>query len=98
MKEEAITGLIYGGLIIVGVYMVQPFLVAPSLDTSAEVFVIAFAVAISVLAAAHHGQSAGGFPRLANDLRHRQSRSRDRAAGAFVGIVAGFWHITWVAA
>jgi hypothetical protein len=45
MKEEVIRqlGLIYGGLILIGVYMVQPFLVAPSLDMSAKVSVIAFA-------------------------------------------------------
>jgi cation transport ATPase len=53
MKEEAIrqVGLIYGGLILIGVYMVKPFLVAPPLDASAEFSVIAFAVAIPFLAA-----------------------------------------------
>ena len=99
MKDEVIRqrGLIYGGLIIVGVYMVQPFLVAPSLDTSAEVSVIAFAVAIPFLAALIVLNRQEAF-------RGRRSRSVTvtvahaiAQAAAFVGIVAGFWHITWIA-
>jgi hypothetical protein len=35
-----------GGLILIGVYMVQPFLTAGSLDLSARICVVAFAVAI----------------------------------------------------
>ena len=44
-------GLIYGGLILIGLYWVQPFLTAPSLDASAKVSIVAFAVAIPLLAA-----------------------------------------------
>jgi hypothetical protein len=99
MKDEVIRqlGLIYGGLILIGLYMVQPFLVAPSLDTSAMISVIAFAVAIPLLAALV--------------LLNRQETFRGRRttsitvtvahgiaqSAALVGIVAGFWHITWVA-
>jgi hypothetical protein len=43
--------LINGGLIIIGVYMVQPFLTAASLDLPARVCVVAFSVAIPLLAA-----------------------------------------------
>jgi DNA-binding transcriptional MerR regulator len=43
--------LIYGALIAIGVYMVQPFLIAPSLDLTARICVVAFAVAIPLLAA-----------------------------------------------
>jgi hypothetical protein len=42
--------LIYGGLIVIGVCMVQPFLTAASLDLSAK-SVVAFSVAIPLLAA-----------------------------------------------
>jgi hypothetical protein len=51
-KEEGLRqlGVIYGGLILIALYMVQPFLVAPSLDASATTSVIAFAVAIPLLA------------------------------------------------
>jgi hypothetical protein len=97
--EEALRqlGVIYGGLIGVAVVMVQPFLVAPSLDASARVSIIAFAVAIPLLAALV--------------LVNRQEVYRGRRTpsviatvaqsvaqtAAFVGIVAGFWHIMWVA-
>jgi hypothetical protein len=43
--------LIYGALIAIGVFMMQPFLTAPSLDPTASICVIAFAVAIPLLAA-----------------------------------------------
>jgi hypothetical protein len=89
--------LIYGALIAIGVFMVQPFLTAPSLDLTARICVVAFAVAIPLLAA------------LA--MVNRQEAFRRRASGsvlvtlaqvagelaAFVGVVAGFWHILWVA-
>jgi hypothetical protein len=53
-QEEGWIGqlnLIYVGLIVVGVYMVQPFLTAASLDVSARISVVAFSVAIPLLAA-----------------------------------------------
>jgi hypothetical protein len=43
--------LIYGGLIAIGVAMVQPFLTAASLDLSATICIVAFSVAIPLLAA-----------------------------------------------
>jgi uncharacterized membrane protein len=43
--------LIYGGLIGVGVVLVQPFLTAGSLDVPATICVLAFSVAIPILAA-----------------------------------------------
>ena len=62
VKAEALTGesqheglmqqeAIYGGLIGIAVVMVQPFLIATSLDTSATICVVAFSVAIPLLAA-----------------------------------------------
>jgi hypothetical protein len=99
MKEEGLRqlGVIYGGLIGVAVVMVQPFLAAATLDASGRVSIIAFAVAIPLLAALV--------------LVNRQEMFRGRRTtsvsvviaqaiaqlAAFVGIVAGFWHITWVA-
>ena len=89
--------LIYGGLIAIGVYMAQPFLTAASLDLSARICVVAFSVAIPLLAALV--------------VVNRQEIFRGRATGsvvvetarvvaqlsAFVGVVAGFWHIYWIA-
>jgi hypothetical protein len=89
--------LAYGALIIIGVYMVQPFLTAASLDLSARICVVAFSVAIPLLAGLL--------------LLNRQEVFRGRATGlavvewarvvaqlsSFVGVVAGFWHIYWTA-
>jgi hypothetical protein len=89
--------LIHGGLIAIAVVMIQPFLVAPSLDLSATISVVAFAVAIPLL----------GWLILVGrqeSFRRRPSRSAMAVvaksigeAGAAVGVVAGFWHIWWVA-
>jgi cation transport ATPase len=99
MKKEELRqlGVIYGGLIAVAVVMVQGFLEASSLDTSARVGTIAFAVALALLAALV--------------LVNRQEVFRGRGTtsvlvtlarvvaqlAVFVGVVAAFWHITWVA-
>jgi hypothetical protein len=108
VKAEALTGAsqheglmqqgaIYGGLIGIAVVMVQPFLIATSLDTSATICIVAFSVAIPLLAALV--------------LVNRQEVFRGRRSpsvtivvtqsiaqlAAFVGIVAGFWHIYWIA-
>jgi hypothetical protein len=97
--EEAVrqSGLIYGGLIGIGVVMVQGFLEAPSDNVSARISVIAFSVAIPLLAALVMVNRQETF-------RHRPTPSvtvtiaESVAQGAaFVGIVAGFWHIYWVA-
>jgi hypothetical protein len=89
--------LINGGLILIGVYLVQPFLTAASLDLPARICVVAFAVAIPLMAALV----------LVNRRelsQHRATRSRlviwTRVVAqnlAFVGVVAGFWHIWWIA-
>jgi hypothetical protein len=89
--------LTYGGLIVIGVYLVAPFLTAASLDLSAKVSVVAFSVAIPLLAALV----------LVNRqelLRRRVTKSFLVEAArvvaqlcAFTGVVAGFWHITWIA-
>jgi hypothetical protein len=99
LKDETINqlGVIYGGLILICLYMVQPFLVAPSLDLSATISVIAFAVAMPLLAALVLVNRQERF-------RHRRTSSvivtivhSFAQSAAFVGIVAGFWHITWIA-
>ena len=98
MKQEVVRqqGLIYGGLILIGLYMVQPFLTAPSLDVSAKVS-IAFSVAIPLLAALVVVNRQEAFRgRLTPSVTVTVARVIAQGA-AFVGIVAGFWHITWIA-
>jgi cation transport ATPase len=108
LKAEALTGpmgqevvrqlgLIYGGLILIAVYMVQPFLTAPSLDASATISIIAFAAAIPFLAALVMINRQEAFRgRRTPSVTVTVAQVVGQAA-AFVGIVAGFWHITWIA-
>lgn len=91
------SNLIYGGLAGAGLVVVQPFLTDPSLDTSALVCVIAFAVSIPLLAALL-------VLNRQEEFRHRASTSpfvgvaKAVAQGsAFVGLTAAFWHISIVA-
>lgn len=98
-RKEGIrqNNLVYGALIAIGVVMVQPFLTVSPLDLTAMICVISFAIAIPVLSGlvlVTHQES----------FRQRESRSRLVEVGrnigqlaAVVGIVAGFWHISWIA-
>ena len=79
--------LIYSGLILIGVYMVQPFLTAASLDLSAKICVVAFSVA--------NQQEA--FRRRATTSVLATIARVVALNLAFVGVVAGFWHISWIA-
>jgi hypothetical protein len=99
MSEEVLRqlGLIYGGLILIGVYMVQPFLTARSLDVSAKISIVAFAVAIPFLAAlvlVNRQESLRGRRTPSVTITVAQVIAQ---GAAFAGIVAGFWHITWIA-
>jgi hypothetical protein len=90
-------GLIYGGLIGVAVLMVQPFLAAPSLDASARVSIIAFSVAIPLLAGlvmVNWQETFRGRRTTSVSVTVAQSIAQ---AAAVTGIAAGFWHVTWVA-
>jgi len=90
-------GVIYGGLIAIAVVMVQGFLEAGSLDVSARVSTIAFAVAIPLLAALVMINQQEAFRgRRTTSVSVTLAQAIAQLA-AFVGIVAGFWDITWVA-
>ena len=89
--------LAYGGLIAIGLVLVQPFVGGSSLDTSGLICVVAFAIAIPLLAALV-------LVNRQETLRHRRTSSRTvvvakatAQGSAFVGLVAGFWHIHWIA-
>jgi Na+(H+)/acetate symporter ActP len=89
--------LAYGGLIAIGLVLVQPFVGGASLDTSGIICAVAFAIAIPLLAALV-------LVNRQETLRHRRTSSRTvvvakatAQGSAFVGLVAGFWHIHWIA-
>ena len=89
--------LIYSALIGIGVVMVQPFLAAPSLDLSAKVCVVAFSVAIPLLAALVLINQHEVFRRRVTKSVVVETTRVVAQLCAFVGVVAGFWHIPWVA-
>lgn len=89
--------VIYGGLIAIGIVFVQPFIGGEELDTAGLVCVIAWAIAIPLLAALV-------LVNYQETFRRRPTKSRIAGAArslaqmlAFVGVVAGFWHVTWIA-
>ena len=89
--------VMYGGLIAVGLVLVQPFLTVTSLDWSARICVIAFSAAIPLLAALVLLARQEHYRRRVTDsLLVRVTRSIALLL-AFAGVVAGFWHIMWLA-
>lgn len=89
--------VIYGGLIAVGLVMVQQFLTATALDRAAKICVLAFSVAIPLLAALVLVNRQENFRhRMTGSIVVRIARSVAQLL-AFVGVVAGFWHIMWLA-
>ncbi|HEV8556497.1 MAG TPA: hypothetical protein VGR06_08900 [Actinophytocola sp.] len=91
------SNLAYGGLIGVGIVMVQQFLTAPSLDLPARICVITFAVAIPLLAALVMVNRQEAFRRRATKSILVSITKAVAQSSAFAGIVAGFWHISWIA-
>lgn len=89
--------LTYLGLIGIGVVIMQPFLTTRSLDLSALICIVAFSLAIPLLAmlvmlahlqASHHDTSSSLTLSIAKAVG---------LACASVGVVAAFWHILWIA-
>jgi hypothetical protein len=89
--------LAYVGLMVIGVYMVQPFLTATSLDVSAKICVVACAVAIPLLAALLMVTWQEGFRRRLTTSVVVNVAKAVAQTSAFVGVVAGFWRVYWIA-
>jgi hypothetical protein len=98
-EQESIRqeSLIYGGLIGIGVVMVQPFLTVASLDLSAEICVVAFSAAIPLLAALLMVNQLEAIRRRATRSRLVTISKPIAQLCGFVGVIAGFWHILWIA-
>ncbi len=92
-----LNNLIYGALIAIGLVMVQPFLTAASLDLSAKICVVAFSVAIPLLAALVMVNRQEAFRRRATKSVLVVITKAVAQLCAFIGVVAGFWHILWIA-
>ncbi len=88
--------LIYGGLMAIGIVWVQALLPYP-LDTSAMTCVLAFAVAIPLLAALIMVNRQEQFRRRRTSSRTVAGARAIAQGAAFLGLVAGFWHLHWIA-
>lgn len=99
LQEEWIRqdNLTYAGLVAVGIVMVQPFLIAESLDRSATTCVVSWSVAIPLLAALLMVNRQETFRRRRTDSRTVAGARAVALLAACVGLVAGFWHIHWIA-
>jgi hypothetical protein len=97
--EEAVrqTGLIYAGLIAIAVVIMQGFLESPSNDASARISVIAFSVAIPLLAALVLVNRQETYRRRSTPSVSVTVAQSVAMGAALVGVVAGFWHIYWIA-
>ena len=93
LRQEDLT---YGGLIAIGIVMVQALLPYP-LDTSAMTCVVAFAVAIPLLAALIMVNRQEQFRRRRTSSRIVAGARAVAQGAAFLGLVAGFWHLDWIA-
>jgi Na+(H+)/acetate symporter ActP len=99
MQQEWIRqdNLAYGGLIAIGIVLVQPFVGGASLDTSGMICAVAFAIAIPLLAALVLVNRQETFRRRRTSSRTVAVAKPTAQLSAFVGLVAGFWHIHWIA-
>ena len=91
------SNLIYGSLAGAGLVLVQPFLTVATLDVSAMICVIAFAVAIPLLAALILVNRQEEFRRTQSPSRLVRFARMVGQGSAFVGLVAAFWHMSWIA-
>ena len=89
--------LAYVGLIGAGLLMVQPFLSARSLDLPAKICVVSFAVSIPLLAALAMVSQQEEFKRRPTTSRAVYLAKPVAQLCAFVGVVAAFWHVLWIA-
>jgi hypothetical protein len=89
--------LIYGGLMAIGIVLVQPFVAGASLDTSGMICAVAFAIAIPLLAALVLVNRQETFRRRRTSARTVAVARAIAHLSASVGLVAGFWHIHWIA-
>ena len=89
--------IIYDGLIAIGVFMAQPFLTATSPDLTAKICIHAFSVVIPLMAALMLLNRYEAFRRRRTSSPLVSMAQAVAQLCAFIGVVAGFWHILWIA-
>jgi len=94
MRESRTTS--HAGLIVLGVYLVQPFITA-TLDLTSTICVVAFSLSLPLMAFLLMVNRLGSLYR---DASHPWYISVAKSLGilsACVGVVAALWHMTWIA-
>jgi heme O synthase-like polyprenyltransferase len=87
----------YGGLIGVGVIVLQALISVQSLDLASLISIVSFAVAIPLLAVmvlVYHAQSQYRYATYPWYLTLIIVLGQ---GGAFLGVLAAFWHVSWIA-
>jgi hypothetical protein len=88
--------LMYGGLIAISVVILQGFLSTPSIGVSGKISVVAFAIALPLLAVLILlGELHPGDPTPSN-VTYEITKAV-AMVGSVTGVVAAFWHIDWLA-
>jgi hypothetical protein len=90
--------VVYGGLIAIGVVILQALISAPSLDLPLQVSILSFAFAMPLLAIMVLVNHAQASYRYASYPRYLSLAIWLGQVGAFIGVFAAFWHISWIAA
>ena len=89
--------LINIGLIGIGVVIVQPFIAAVSLDVPSKISVVAFSLAIPLLAVLVMLTQVQSLYRYASYPGYFVVAKSVGQVSAFVGVGAAFWHVLWIA-
>jgi len=88
----------YGGLIAIGVVILQALISAQSLDLPLLISILAFAIALPLLAVMVLVNHAQASYRYASYPKYLTVVILLGQGGAFIGVLAAFWHISWIAA
>ena len=90
--------VVYGGLIAVGVVILQALIPAQSLDLPLQISILSFGIALPCLAIMVLVNHAQASYRYATYPRYLSLVILLGQGGAFIGVFAAFWHISWLAA
>ena len=90
--------VVYGGLIAIGVVILQALIPAQSLDLPSLISILAFAIALPFLAVMVLVNHAQASYRYASYPKYLTVVILLGQGGAFIGVLAAFWHMSWIAA
>lgn len=90
--------VVYGGLIGIGIVILQALLPSISLDLPSLISILSFAVAIPLLATAVLINHAQASYRYATYPWYFSTIIILGEGGSFLGVLAAFWHLSWIAA